>query len=88
MAILEKLGSNTLDHGLRNTKSNSKSSTPYFSLNTEVSRPSGVYVIPVSESIRAIREIESKTIIHRQGNMKNNSVFNSTFHIKGGFAQL
>ena len=30
MVILEKLGPNTLDHGLENTKSNSKSSTPHF----------------------------------------------------------
>ena len=33
MAILEKLGLNTLNYGLGNTKSNSKSSLPYFTSN-------------------------------------------------------
>ena len=36
MAILEKLGLNTLDYGLGNVRSNSKSSVPYFTSNKTI----------------------------------------------------
>ena len=41
MAILEKLGPNTLDHGFGNMKSNSKSSVPYFTSNKAILKCQG-----------------------------------------------
>ena len=92
MAILEKLGPNALDHGLGNRKSNSKFSAPYFTSITEVSRPSEGKLYLFERVFGPLGTIWANWVkIHNSQTEKHEEwfkVFNCTFHIKGGFAQL
>ena len=76
MAILEKLDLNTLNYGLGNLRSNSKSSVPYFTSNKTMRKWQDhlrvkLYLFErVLGPLGAIWETGSKAVIHRQGNEK------------------
>ena len=76
MAILEKLGLNTLNYGLGNTRSNSKSSVPYFTSNKTMQKWQDHLRVKLCLFERVLGPLGatgSKAIIHRQGNMRNHS---------------